>query len=57
MNTKGIKAVLGLCYLGFYLYFIYKVLVHIEATEIIWFLFVLTVMMSIVITILNEMVK
>jgi len=57
MIKKIILIILGLIHLSFYMYLWYKVLQHINATELMWFLYILLIPLSIVITVLGELIK
>jgi len=57
MNKIIISIMLRLSYAGFYLYLWYKVLQHINATELMWFLYILIVPFAALVVILEEAIK
>ena len=54
MNKIIISIMLRLLYVSFYLYLWYKVLQHINATELMWFLYVLIVPLAALVAIVEE---
>jgi len=57
MSREVIFVTLGLLYFGFFMYLLYKILEHIHATELMWFLFVLLIPLGVVLTIIERGLK
>ena len=57
MNLKGIKLVVGLFAAGWSLFLTYKILEHINATELMWFLFWIIIPLSLALGILHALVE
>jgi len=57
MSREVVSVTLGLLYFGFSMYLLYKILEHIHATELMWFLFVLLLPLGVVLTIIERGLK
>ena len=57
MSREVVSVTIGLLYFGFFMYLWYKVLNHIHATELMWFLFVLLIPLGIALTIIEKGLK
>jgi len=57
MSREVVSVTLGLLYFGFFMYLLYKILEHIHATELMWFLFVLLLPLGVVLTIIEKSLK
>jgi len=55
--NEVVSVTLGLLYFGFFMYLLYKILEHIHATELMWFLFVLLVPLGVVLTVIEKSLK
>jgi len=57
MKIKIASMIISLLYLPVYYYFLYKILEHINASEILWFLFWFLLPFAFVITILSKLAE
>ena len=57
MKFKVMSLVLSIFYLPFTLYFYYKILEHIKATELLWFMYWINLVLAFLFTILSELAR
>jgi len=57
VKIKLASLLISLTYLAFFLYFLYKVLEHIKATELLWFLFWVIVPLAFVLATLEKLAE
>ena len=57
MKFKVMSLVLSIFYLPFTLYFSYKILEHIKATELLWFMYWINLVLAFLFTILSELAR